>query len=285
MYKIYNDFLTVTISDLGAEIKSIIDNKSGYEFIWQSDEKYWARSAPILFPIIGKCENSHLFINHKEYKIPQHGFARDNKFKLVDSSNEKIEFELKNSSDISKLYPYKFNLKIKYQLIKKSLKQIITIFNEDEIEMFFSVGLHPGFNLPDDIKNYNIEISGNDSINKLPVKDNLRIGSIEKISDSNKISLNNNLFNEGVVIIPIKTKSDITLSSIKDNFKIKVVADNFDHVGLWTPINFDKMLCIEPWSGLTGKVNDSLEISEREKITKLKPNQNQTYSCEFKFDN
>ena len=52
IYTIKNDKLTATVSSKGSELISV-KSADGKEFIWQADEKFWARSAPVLFPIVG----------------------------------------------------------------------------------------------------------------------------------------------------------------------------------------------------------------------------------------
>ena len=51
MEKLQNEYLTVEVSDLGAELQSIKD-ADDKEYLWQGDDKYWGRRSPILFPIV-----------------------------------------------------------------------------------------------------------------------------------------------------------------------------------------------------------------------------------------
>lgn len=51
METLQNEFLTVEVSDLGAELQSIKDADE-HEYLWQGDDKYWGRRSPILFPIV-----------------------------------------------------------------------------------------------------------------------------------------------------------------------------------------------------------------------------------------
>ena len=70
-----NDFLTMTVDEMGAELVSVTkDNK---EYIWQGDEAFWPRRTPVLFPIVGSLKNKEFIHNGKAYPMNQHGFARD----------------------------------------------------------------------------------------------------------------------------------------------------------------------------------------------------------------
>ncbi len=79
-YIIKSSELTVEISDTGAELQSV--KMGAYEYIWQGDEKFWKGRAPLLFPIVGSLKNQEYLIDGKKYKMPNHGIARINTFKV-----------------------------------------------------------------------------------------------------------------------------------------------------------------------------------------------------------
>ena len=65
---------SAVVSNNGAEIKSV-KHHNGTEFMWQADADIWPRTAPVLFPIVGKVKNDLLRVNDKGYPISQHGFV------------------------------------------------------------------------------------------------------------------------------------------------------------------------------------------------------------------
>ena len=73
-----NNDLQITIDHKGAELVSI--QCDGKEYLWNGDDKFWNRHAPILFPIVGKLADDKLRIEGHEYTMKQHGFARDTEF-------------------------------------------------------------------------------------------------------------------------------------------------------------------------------------------------------------
>ncbi len=50
-----NDFLSIEISEKGAELISI--EKNGRQYLWSADADFWNRHAPILFPIVGRLQD------------------------------------------------------------------------------------------------------------------------------------------------------------------------------------------------------------------------------------
>jgi galactose mutarotase-like enzyme len=69
-YQIENNNLVAKIKSKGAELFSIVDKQSQLEYMWEADPKFWAKSSPVLFPIVGALkENKYIY---KEKSIPFH---------------------------------------------------------------------------------------------------------------------------------------------------------------------------------------------------------------------
>ena len=71
-----NNLLAASISDTGAEIKSLREVDTGVEYIWQGDPAWWTGSAPVLFPIVGGLKGGAYRLDGLTYEMPQHGFVR-----------------------------------------------------------------------------------------------------------------------------------------------------------------------------------------------------------------
>ncbi|MGC3011491.1 aldose 1-epimerase family protein, partial [Enterococcus faecalis] len=52
--QIENEFLIATYAEEGAELVSLQSKETGIEYIWQGKPEFWARHAPVLFPIVGR---------------------------------------------------------------------------------------------------------------------------------------------------------------------------------------------------------------------------------------
>ena len=82
-YVLENEYLRIEASVFGAELQSIKDKFTSFEYLWQGDKAYWARRSPILFPIVGKVWNGRMLYQGVEYSLSQHGFARDCEFEAI----------------------------------------------------------------------------------------------------------------------------------------------------------------------------------------------------------
>ena len=84
-YQLKNEELTLTVISAGAEMKSLKDNKTEQEYLWQADPEFWGRTSPVLFPIVGNYAQKQSVYEGKTYTLSQHGFARDMEFDLKEN--------------------------------------------------------------------------------------------------------------------------------------------------------------------------------------------------------
>src|SRR5699024_1105120 len=103
---------------------------------------------PILFPIVGKVFNNKYRVENAEYELPQHGLARTREFEMIEKDDNHIVFELLWSEDTLKIYPYKFSLRLSYELLENGVKVGYKVKNLDDKEIYFSIGGHPAFMCP-----------------------------------------------------------------------------------------------------------------------------------------
>ena len=148
VFELQNTLLSVKVKSFGAELCSVISKETSIEYIWQADETVWARHAPNLFPIVGKLKDGEYQYQSKTYRLPQHGFARDNEFICVEHTDDYLLFELTASDKTLVNYPFHFCFQVGYKLIDNKVVTSYSVFNPDSCDLYFSVGAHPAFNCP-----------------------------------------------------------------------------------------------------------------------------------------
>lgn len=67
--KLENESLELTINSFGAELKSITGKETGTQYLWDADEKYWKRSAPVLFPFVGSLKDKKFTVDGTDYPM------------------------------------------------------------------------------------------------------------------------------------------------------------------------------------------------------------------------
>ncbi len=147
MSTLSNEFVTLRAKPEGAELCSI-QTSDGTEHLWQADPSVWSRHAPILFPIVGKLKNNQYAHNGKMYELPQHGFARDMTFALLEQTEDTLVYQLLPTNETNTVYPFDFELRVLYRLNGNSITVEYEVRNHGQDTMPFSIGAHPGFNLP-----------------------------------------------------------------------------------------------------------------------------------------
>ena len=275
MEQIKNDKLTVTVSKHGAELQSIKD-ANGKEYLWQADPKFWDRHSPLLFPIVCGLWEDKYRVNGKEYKLGRHGFARDTDFKLIAQGDNQLVYCLNDSAETLKDYPYHFNLAVSYKITENKIKVVWHVENTDNKEIYFQIGGHPAFNVPDlkqgeplaGTLKFNEEepsrLYGNvggcitPGYHKVKTEDGLYKFTQDDFKDDAVIFDHSQL--KKISIINKEGKPEVTLD-------IKTPA-----VGIWSPYGKDAhFVCIEPWYGIHDWAEYDGEFKDKYLMNKLLP--------------
>ena len=91
------------------------------------------RHSPVLFPIVGSLWNNEYRHNGKTYKLSQHGFARDQEFKLIKETDTELRFQLQDNENTLQLYPFPFCLENYSILFSSSDLFVYVIFRFSKV--------------------------------------------------------------------------------------------------------------------------------------------------------
>jgi galactose mutarotase-like enzyme len=277
-HQIENNKLVIKIKSKGAELFSIYNKQTQLEYMWGADPKFWAKSSPVLFPIVGALKDNTYIYKNKRYSLPRHGFARDEEFKAENQQKDSITFLLTSSASSKEKYPFDFELRISYRLKDHSLYTHYEVKNSGNEEMYFSLGAHPAFNAPlaEGMKydDYYIEFDQNETIGRWPItKDGLISGSSTPLlNNSNRVDLTRELFANDALVFKQTKSSVVSLKTDKDQHGLKFSFPGFPFLGLWTSPGAD-FVCIEPWCGIADSVNHNQELTAKGGIERLAANE------------
>ncbi len=282
---IQNNYLTVSINHKGAELCSIKNNEK-LEFIWQADEKFWPRHAPILFPIVGKLKDFKYQYKRSTYTLPQHGFARDKNFFLKSVSDDFVVFYLNSDVETQEVYPFEFELMVSYGLIKNKLIIEYKVSNFGADVMPFSIGAHPGFCCPllpgEKFEDYKLVFDEKETLECSLLEGGLFSGKTQRfISNTNEIELNAKTFEKDAIVLQNFKSKFITLQSTKSKHAVRVSIDGFPYLGLWSKSGAP-FVCIEPWFGLADSVDAAGNLETKKGIVLLESQKN--FSCTYSIE-
>ncbi len=290
IYRLENEFLSIGVKSIGAELCSITNNKlTGTEYIWQGDPAFWASHAPNLFPIIGALKNDTYIFEGKSYNMPKHGFFRNNEAVILKSQAiDRLVFSLKYSNDTFKVYPFKFEIEISFTLKGKLLEIKHEVFNLDTKEIYFSLGGHPAFNAPlfpgETYEDYYLEFDKKMELQTAVLsKDGLISNTSETVlQDDNKIHLRKDLFDNDALIFQDISSKNVSLVSKHSGKVLSVEYTDFKNLGIWAKPNAP-YVCIEPWLGIADLEDTEQNFKTKKGINLLMPTQSfyATYTIEI----
>ncbi|NME36612.1 MULTISPECIES: aldose 1-epimerase family protein [Fusobacterium] len=271
-YIIENSNLKVVINSKGAELTSLFNKKNNFEYIWQKDTKFWAKSSPILFPFVGTIKNEKYSYDGKEYQIKtRHGFARDNEFIVNKQGENFIEFLFSSNEETKKIYPFDFNLYLKYSICENELVFEYKVENLTNGDMYFSLGAHPAFNLFE--KNNNFVEFEKDEIGASKIIENGFLGEKTQELFKGKIfKFDEKTFEKDAVILEKTNSKKIFLKSLNSDKKLEFDYEGFKYIAFWN-VPGSGFICFEPWDGITDYVNSNGKLEDKIGIEKLEKEQ------------
>lgn len=277
MYQLKNEELTLEIVSLGAEMKSLKDNQTGVEYLWDADPIFWKRTSPILFPLVGNYRDKESIYKGQVYSMSQHGFARDMEFELASQEKEEIWFSLHETKETKKKYPFDFRLFIGYRLEGRTVKVMWKVENTNQTTMYFSIGGHPAFRCPIAGKGHQTDYrlrfdARGPIISSLIGEGGLLIsGKKEYPLYHNEMNITENLFEKDALVIEHDQAHEVSLVDPDGNTYV-TVRFHAPLFGIWAPKGGKApFVCIEPWYGRSDKADFNQKIEEREWGNVLKP--------------
>lgn len=272
------------ISTLGAQLMSF--EKDGKEYIWNGDERYWKGRSPLLFPFVGGLRNSKAYIEGKLYEMPRHGFIRFVEFETVEHTESSVTMQFTSDEESLKKYPFDFTFTASYSIDENdTLKTLLTVKNNSDRVMPFTIGIHTGYAVSNDIYNScKITFEKPETIaypacvveTGLIDVDN----RTELLKNEKSFMLNHSLFDiDAVTCDNLKSRS-LTLESTKSDLKFRIDYPDFRHVIFWAVKGETPYVCIEPVTGLCTTNREGDNFEEKMGMTKLAPNESKSF-CEY----
>ena len=265
-YTIENEALRVEIADRGAEIMSIVGKKTGFEYLWQGDATYWASRATVLFPICGRLTDGKYTYEGKEYEMVLHGFSKLQTHRVAEQKADAITFELVATEETRAIYPFDFIFRVTYTLDGATVRTTLAVENAGKGDLPFSIGGHPGFNVPfvagESFEDYYMEFSCAKPVEKLIMSPTCYYtGKNEPFAlrDGRFLDLKHSLFDNDAIFLEGMCNT-VALKSKKNDRAVTVHFEDMTHLGFWhKPKTEAPYVCIEPWHGVPaydGKVDD-----------------------------
>ncbi len=189
---------------------------------------------PVLFPICGDLPGDCLSLLQGDYRMQQHGFARDSQWEIRLLEDQLgIGLSMQDSNLTRASFPYSFLLDMKVRLNNDSLDIKISIKNTSNTIMPFSFGLHPYFNISA-FENVTLEGLNPRCLNQVTMLE----------EDTNELMSN---MSDGIDVMVFNSQSVKIIDTLHDHCIELNQSAPFDLTVVWTDPP-RSMICIEPWT-------------------------------------
>ena len=293
LHSIENDQIKVTVADAGAELISVIDKDSGLERMWNADPAIWNRHAPILFPFVGKVAGGEYRAGGRTYPMKsQHGFARDREFCLVEKTDRSITHRLTSDAASKEIYPYDFILTVTHELAGDGLLKVIwKVENAGREPMYYSIGGHPGFNVPAEPgrgkrSDYYLEFPGKEKVDYLLLNTETGLAVTDKVYslplEGGFAPIRKDMFDLDAMVFEDGQIDCVRIADPDKKPFVSLYCEGFPYVGIWSKPE-GPFVCLEPWLGRTDDDGFTGSIEEKTGEQELAGGQSRTISYSLEF--
>ncbi len=280
--------LTVTVSDKGAELQSVVDAQ-GRDWLWDGDERWWKGRAPILFPMVG-VPNGGAHFGGVLYPLPKHGFARDHVFVLEASSDAAVTYRFEDSDATRAAYPFAFNLDVTHALDGATLTTTVTVTNRGDEPMPVGFGFHPALRWPlpgTGAASRTDHIIRFDAAEPEPLRLIAPDGLIaaaprETPVRDNEIHLHDGLFDQDALVWDAPHSRGLYFG-VEGKPGVRVDWPGMPMLGIWTKPGGAGFLCIEPWHSHADEEGFTGEFADKPGVVTLDGGEHQVYEMSLTF--
>lgn len=243
--------------------------------LWQGDPKWWDRSAPILFPIVGWGNGGHITVDGRARPMGVHGFAADSLFDVLNRDAASVTLTLSDSDVTCAIYPFAFRLTVTYRLYETELTIAFTVENTGSRAMPYALGFHPGFPWPLGKvarEDHVIEFEKPER-NEVPViapgglisQQPRRIPMVHR-----RLALDDALFADEALCFLNANSRVISLRAGDTGSVISLETSDFPHLALWS-LPGAPFVSMEAWTGHSDPEGFAGELADKPSMRLLAP--------------
>ncbi len=265
---------TATLAPAGAELQRF--TWRGHELLWSGDPTWWARRAPLLFPVVGAVARGPL---------PKHGFARDRVWEVLATGPATARVRLADDAATREVYPHAFDLQLEVALSAQGLRMTAILRNPGTASLPAQFGFHPAFRWPlfpgtsREAHRLRFEAEEPGPLRQLQ-GDLLSPTRRPTPVVGREVALSDACFQEDALIWEAPRSRELHYG-IPGHPEL-VLRWDLPAFACWTKPGAP-FLCLEPWQGLADEVGASGDLSDRPGSLHLAPGAEQRWALEARI--
>ena len=267
--------LVARVDPLGAQLMSLAFD--GREYLWQGDERWWPRRAPVLFPIVGSLRPGTVSAEGP-LSMGRHGVARTREFCVVDVREHAVTLELRSDEETRAAFPYAFCLHITYTVEGTStLRQTFEVLNTGGAVLPFTLGGHPAFNVPlgegERFEDYELRFAKPWTVSSPTMVDGGLWDFSHRVpvlSNADRLPLSHRLFDVDTLLLEGVPERRAELVGPQGH-GVRVAFGGFPYLGLWSAAGDAPFVAIEPWCGCSTALDEGVRFENKRAMTLLAP--------------
>ena len=282
---IAHDGIEISVDSKGAQLMSL--RTAAGEYLWQGDDRWWPRRAPVLFPIVGNIRADQARSAAGPVSLKRHGLARNEEFELVENDGCGLAYRLVSSERTRAQFPYDFELTLAYRIEGGSLTQEFTVANTGDVELPYVVGGHPAFNVPapgaagEDFSQYRLEFAERwtyatpkiDTASGLLDFDE----RVALLDDADTLALDHATFDIDTLVFEDVPQRTVTLAG-PSGAGMRVDFDGFDYLGVWSAAGGAPFVALEPWLGCATAADEDDVFEHKRGMQALAPGETRSHA-------
>ncbi len=269
---------TAVIRQKGAQMISF-KGEDGREVIWQADPEVWPNYAPVLFPVCGMPKGEQVIIDGFSYPMAKHGFSRNPEFAIGKVGEDFVELVLTPNEESRPQYPFDFVFRVIYTLRDNGFRTDFVVENHSDRVMPFCVGGHPGFIVPMEegaaYTDYQLVFPKAEAGRNLLVPGGQLVNGEEIIPfiDGKILPLSHDLFDDrDALVLPDLNSRSVDLVHKNSGKGLRFSYPKMEVLAVWSmPKKNGDYVCLEPWHGMPGQVDESGKFEDKPYVTLLAP--------------
>lgn len=208
----------------------------------------------------------------------QHGFARDMVFRAVDKGTDYVVHELCADEGTESRYPFDFVLRITHRLEGKCLLVYWEAENRGGKRMYFKIGGHPGFALPemeaDDPGEYSLYFPGKESLQYILIDPDTGLGMPKEKKvfelEEGRHPIGRHLFDQDALIFDNGQIGEVSVLRPDGSRYVTLICEDFGSFGIWAKPGAP-FVCLEPWDGRCDDLGCTEVLEEKPGMKTLEP--------------